>query len=97
MGTNIRPNISTKNKYWISKHRYYELKHFCLQYHEWKELYLSLDVYNHEKTENYTDPTPHLAMVKMECERNIHLVERVAKETDASLAKYILMKNVKDQ
>ena len=28
-------------------------------------------------------------MIKMECERNIHLVERVAKETDESLAKYI--------
>lgn len=89
MSTLIRPELSKENPYYISKHRYYELKHFCLQYHEWKELYLSLDVYNREKTENYTDPTPHLAMVKIECERNIHLVERVAKETDESLAKYI--------
>ena len=66
MSTLIRPELSKENPYYISKHRYYELTHFCLQYHEWKELYLSLDVYNHEKTENYTDPTPHLAMVKME-------------------------------
>ena len=30
MSTVIRPEISEKNKYWISKHRYYELKHLCL-------------------------------------------------------------------
>lgn len=27
-------------EYSISKHRYYELKHFCLQYNDWKRLYL---------------------------------------------------------
>lgn len=37
MSTVIRPEISKKNRYWISRHRFYELKHFCLQYHEWKE------------------------------------------------------------
>lgn len=39
MATVIRPEISEKNKYWIGRHRYYELKHFCLQYSEWKRLY----------------------------------------------------------
>lgn len=29
---NVRPELSKKNKYYISKHRYYELKHLCLQY-----------------------------------------------------------------
>lgn len=33
MGTVIRPEISVKNRYWLPKHRYYELYHFCLQYH----------------------------------------------------------------
>ena len=32
MGTQIRPELSEKNLYWIDRHRYYELKHFCLQY-----------------------------------------------------------------
>ena len=27
-----RAEISKKNPHYISKHRYYELKHFCLQY-----------------------------------------------------------------
>ena len=39
MGTNIRPEISERNPYWISKHRYYELKHFCLQYNGWASAY----------------------------------------------------------
>lgn len=43
MGTVIRPEVSAKIKYWLSKHRYYELKHFCLQYPEWKRVYHDLD------------------------------------------------------
>lgn len=35
MATIIKPELSIKNKYWIEKHRYYELKHFCLQYPIW--------------------------------------------------------------
>lgn len=43
MSTTIHPELSKKNEYWIEKHRYYELKHFCLQYPIWKEAYQSLD------------------------------------------------------
>lgn len=32
MGNIIRAEVSENNPYWIEKHRYYELKHFCLQY-----------------------------------------------------------------
>ena len=42
MGTVIRPEVSNKKEYWISRHRYYELKHFCLQYGEWKQAYNSI-------------------------------------------------------
>lgn len=35
MATTIRPELSKNNKYYISKQRYYELKHFCLQYGDW--------------------------------------------------------------
>ena len=37
MATVLRSELSPKNKYYIDKHRYYELKHFCLQYPEWKQ------------------------------------------------------------
>ena len=43
MATAIRPEISEKNKYWIDRHRYYELKHFCLQYPLWKRAYYAID------------------------------------------------------
>ncbi|MBP5594157.1 MAG: hypothetical protein J6Y02_02155 [Pseudobutyrivibrio sp.] len=36
MATSIVPELSKTNPYYISKHRYYELKHFCLQYPEWQ-------------------------------------------------------------
>ena len=42
MATVIRPSVSTKNKYWIDKHRHYELKHFCLQYPTWKKTYAAI-------------------------------------------------------
>ena len=43
MGTVIRAELSENNKYWISKHRYYELKHFCLQYPIWKKAYAAIN------------------------------------------------------
>lgn len=42
MGTKIRAEVSKSNPYYISKHRYYELKHFCLQYNDFKKVYNSL-------------------------------------------------------
>lgn len=39
MGTTIRAQLSQKNKYYIDKHRHYELKHFCLQYPSWRRAY----------------------------------------------------------
>lgn len=42
MGTVVRADISKKNAYWIDKHRYYELKHFCLQYPIWAKTYAEL-------------------------------------------------------
>lgn len=38
MGRN-RNELSKNSKWYISKHRYLELKHFCLQYPEWKREY----------------------------------------------------------
>jgi len=42
MSTIIRPEVSKNNQYYISRHRYYELKHFCLQYPEFKRNYNNL-------------------------------------------------------
>ena len=37
-----------KTEYQLSKHRFYELKHFCLQYPEWKILYEDADGWSGE-------------------------------------------------
>lgn len=98
MATAIRAEISEKNKYWIDKHRHYELKHFCLQYPEWKRAYrafdnpnLPLSMIERVPTSNLPgDPTAKRAMMKALYSERISLVERAAKEADSYLHKYIL-------
>lgn len=99
MSTDIRPEISTKNKYWISRHRYYELKHFCLQYSEWKKLYSKLELDSLPKAvciscisskSGVSNPTEDIAILKAECKKRIDMVERAASSSDEDLAQYIL-------
>lgn len=99
MSTTIRPEISKKNRYWISKARYYELKHFCLQYPGWKKAYTDLIEYgvsvsninNEFRSNEIKDPTAKLAMMKMYCMDRIEMVEKAAIEADKYLYKYILL------
>ena len=98
MSTIIRPEISKKNKYYIDKHRYYELKHFCLQYPEWKRIYHELDdallplsVIDHLPTNNIpSDPTAKKALLKYHYAERIKIIEKAAFETDPYLYSYIL-------
>ena len=98
MSTVIRPQISKKNKYWISKHRHYELKHLCLQYKEWKRLY-----------SEFCDPTVPLSMIdsssssiprrdysekrellKKYYSDRIELIDKTAVDADPCLHEYII-------
>lgn len=96
MSTVIRPEISRKNKYWIDRHRHYELKHFCLQYPEWKRAYRSSPSISSSVTEEltrsgtYGDPTAKHAIRKTCYMERIKLVERIAGEADEDLHNYIL-------
>lgn len=96
MSTVIRPEVSRKNKYWIDKHRHYELKHFCLQYPEWKRAYrmspsVSSSISSEpSRTSSYGDPTGAQAMRKAYYMERIKLVERIAGEADEDLHNYIL-------
>ena len=98
MATLIRPEISERNKYWIDKHRHYELKHFCLQYPRWKREYeiskiptLSASVIDILPSGNdYGDPTAEFAVRRAFYLDRINLLEQVAKETDKYLHEYIL-------
>lgn len=99
MTTRIRAEISEKNKYWISKHRYYELKHFCLQYQTWKKVLCALDepsikspVIDRIGTSNsdYSDITAKYAIAKTHYSNRIEMIERAAFEADKDLHDYIL-------
>ena len=98
MSTTIRPELSVKNKYWIEKHRYYELKHFCLQYPICKKAYHSLDSLSQRPAETIIvskhrllgDPVAKCVEGRLYYSDRMNMVERVANETDAELASYIL-------
>lgn len=96
MSTVLRPELSKGNQYYIPKHRYYELRHFCLQYPEWKRLYYSLSPYPTpnlltKSDPNYiSDPTSHLAVKKLVARKNMDLVEGIAKITAEDLYPYLL-------
>lgn len=99
MGTTIRPEISQKSKYYISKHRYYELKHFCLQYHDWmKERYYirenvlgSTSVITANSDGSKDSPVEKAVIRLEELNKKISLIVDTIKEVDESLYNYILM------
>ena len=98
MGTVIRAQISAKNKYYIDKHRYYELKHFCLQYHEWKKAYATCNeslifASNLDRmpcSNTPSDLTAKYALKKAYYGERIDLIERIAVEADDFLYPYII-------
>lgn len=99
MSTKIRPELSDKNKYWISRHRYYELKHFCLQYPLWRKAYEILDdstirspqIDERISTSNvHGDPTAKWAITKAYYSERINMVKKAAMDTDEDLYIYIL-------
>lgn len=98
MGTIIRPELSQKNQYWIDRHRYYELKHFCLQYPTWRKNYASLDSMSNSptntslssKTNVHGNPTAKCAESKLFYLDRIKLIEQTAENTDQIMERYIL-------
>ena len=38
MSTNVRSEISKRSPWYISRERYYELKHYCRQYNSWIDI-----------------------------------------------------------
>jgi hypothetical protein len=98
MATTIRPELSDKNKYWIDRHRYYELKHFCLQYPVWRKTYAALDGLSGRsndlgvffKMNIHSDPTSKCAEIREFYFDRMKLIEQTAIATESDLASYIL-------
>lgn len=97
MSTNIRSTLSKKNVYWIERHRYYELKHFCLQYPLWRKAYSEIDGIcrqNFDSDVKTTSPdtnvTEKYADILLYYSERMDMVEKAANDTDQSLSVYIL-------
>lgn len=93
--SNTRPELSKKNKWWIPKHRYYELKHFCLQYEDWKEYIGSHGVRRSSevvRTDNpeWSDPVGNEAAYREYYLEQIRMVEDSAYAADEYIGEYIL-------
>ena len=99
MGTVTRPELSKKNRYWIDRHRYYELKHFCLQYQGWKKAYNELnysvtrptDSVRVFPTNDVSDSVAAYVEERLFYADHIAMIESAARETDPILGSYILM------
>lgn len=98
MATVIRAKISEKSKYYIDKHRYYELKHFCLQYNEWKKAYSACceavifgSKFDKMPSSNLPgDITAKYAIRRAQYAERIKMIEQAAKDADDFLYPYLL-------
>lgn len=98
MATTIRPELSEKNKYYVERHRYYELKHFCLQYPIWKKEYCILSEMTipanssseiMSRSNIKVDNTSRIAIRKNYYSERMNMIEKIAKKTDYELSTYI--------
>lgn len=87
--------VSKKNPYYISSHRYLELKNFCLQYPEWKQAVADINLVGKPADiyvdTNMQDPTSKVADLREPYLKKIFLVESCASATDENYGKYVLM------
>jgi len=97
MKNQVRPEVSKRSKYFIEKHRYYELKHFCLQYKSWKESLNAINILGNSnrkvKVSNteHSDPTANIAIAKQFYTERIESLESLVKEADADISRFILI------
>lgn len=93
----LKPELSSKSKYWIPKHRYYELKHYCLQYPEWKKIYRQLEFKMAAESDRMgikgsepAKPTERYALILADCKRAMELIERSCKDAFPELSDILL-------
>lgn len=77
-------------EYCIGKHRFYELRHFCLQYPEWKALYSTLDGWGSEIGVNEGDTTSRDGIRRADLRRNMEMIEETCREEGGEYAEMLL-------
>lgn len=96
MSTMDRAKMSKKNPYYLPMHRYRELRHHCLQYPEWQELYhfAAWPEAGQAKVlgdKGYvTSPIEDIVLLREVYLRRIQLIERVVRSVDADIYRWLL-------
>ncbi|MBS6765942.1 MAG: hypothetical protein KH304_20525 [Clostridium sp.] len=92
---NVRP--MNEKKYDISKHRFLELYHFCMQYNEWqdelkykRDTVRSIEITDMPMSHGNGDATATLATRRAELSRKCELIEQTAIEADPDIYQYII-------
>jgi len=96
--TKIRPEISPKKEFYISKHAFYAAYHFALQYPEWKQQYTKLiegtiravDYNDSPHGTGTGDPTPITAMRMGVLRGNVEMIESTAILAGRDVAEFLL-------
>jgi hypothetical protein len=92
--SDIRSKISEKSPYYISKHRYLELRHFCMQYDEWKQQLEKLSWYGQAGdgiSSGIGKPVEKMTEKRGSYLRRIEMVEQSCIEADSDIYKWILI------
>lgn len=94
----MRSRVSEKSKYYISPHRYLELRHFCLQYKEWEAAlketnYVSSmsvrPVTRHDRRRK--DMTGNTAARRAQLSLYMKMVKDTCFESDESIGKWLFL------
>lgn len=94
----MRAGLSKNNKYYISKHRFLELRHFCLQYKDWEKALLEpveaskrpLSAPLSHSNKVY-DETSRLAVKRAEMGLYLRMVRDTCFEADKEIGKWLLI------
>lgn len=92
----IRP--INKDKYGISKHKFLQAYHFCMQYNEWKdELKYKVDTVRSSENDGMprgkggtSNPTEQIAIKRAELEKKCEIVEKTAIEAAPDIYQWII-------
>ena len=96
-----KPELSKKSEYWIDKHRYYELKHFCLQYPLWKKEILEYEkththltaqdiIASGKKSPSSYRPVEEAVVRVMHIKSHINMIDRLTTKADPVIGFYLL-------
>lgn len=78
-----------KIEYELSKHRFYELKHFCLQYPEWKKLYFDADGWSGKG-----DTTSRDGIRRGDLKTYMDIVESCVRSTDVDILRFVTTEGI---